>query len=193
MRTKDLTKEAQIQDATASIILQQGATAVSTVKVAKKVGISQSNIYLYFKNKDELLLSVYHRELNRIQKTGSLERISDDQLDLEQRIKIYIRSVFDYAIANPDSLTLIQEIKFLLGQYDHNPFLQTDQSQNAVHTLLQEAIDAKVIKSVPVNIHMSLVFSVIHTHVLNIQRNLYDTRQYPFEQFYKLIWQGMQF
>ncbi|MFQ7236951.1 MAG: TetR/AcrR family transcriptional regulator, partial [Enterococcus hulanensis] len=56
MKKKDNTKITKILDATVQIILHEGAAAVSTVKVAKIVGIAQSNVYLYFKNKNDLLL-----------------------------------------------------------------------------------------------------------------------------------------
>ena len=56
---------------------------------------------------------------------------------------------------------------------------------------MQEAIDAKVIKAVPVNIHMALVFGVLYAHALNVQQGQYSATAYDFETFYQLIWQGM--
>lgn len=58
MKKKDDSKIVKIQEATAQIILTEGIAKVSTVKVAKLVGIAQSNVYLYFKNKNDLLLSL---------------------------------------------------------------------------------------------------------------------------------------
>lgn len=193
MRKRDLTKESRIQDATAAIILKEGAAAVSTVKVAKRVGISQSNVYLYFKNKDDLLLSVYQREQARIQAAGDLNQLTDKTIALPVRLRLYMRGIFDYAVDHPDSLTLIQQIKFLMGQDDGNPLLATVQgTQNIVETLMQEAVDAGVIRNVPINVHMSLVFSMIHTHTLNLKRGLYQPADYSFETFYDLLWSGIK-
>jgi AcrR family transcriptional regulator len=187
MRTKDATKATRILDAAAAIILKQGAAAVSTVKVAKKVGIAQSNVYLYFKNKDALLHAVYQREQARIRESGDLSQLADQQVPVQQRLRLYLQSLYDFALAHPDSLTLIQQVKFLLGHdivFDEAP-------GNVVVALLQEAIDAKVIKAVPVNIHMALVFGVIYAHTLNVQHGSYAATTYDFETFYQLIWQGM--
>lgn len=188
MRKRDESKVSKIQDATAAIILTEGAPAVSTVKVARRVGISQSNVYLYFKNKQELLLSVYQRELAAIRNTGDLKRVSDESVDIQLRLRDYIHAVYTYAMAHPDSLTLIQQIKFLLKQYDANPFMRDDDAGNLVAKLIQEAIAAQVIKPLPVNVHMSLVFSVIHTHTQNIQHGQYAADAYTFEQIYAFIW-----
>lgn len=191
MRTKDETKETRILDATAAIILKTGAAGVSTVKVAKRVGISQSNVYLYFKNKEALLLSVYHRELQRIQATSDLRLVADEHLDIDVRLKAYISAMYHYAMAHPDSLTLIQQIKFLFGQYDHNPFLPEEATQNLITELLTTAQVKGTLKNVPISVIMSLVFSVIHTHSMNVQRQVYPADAYSFEEILAVIWQGI--
>lgn len=60
-----------------SIIIDEGAAAISTTKVAKKVGISQSNIYLYFKDKRALLDGVYLREIGRLEETTGMKQMLD--------------------------------------------------------------------------------------------------------------------
>ncbi|WP_125711069.1 TetR/AcrR family transcriptional regulator [Lacticaseibacillus porcinae] len=191
MRTKDETKATKILDATAAIILKDGAAGVSTVKVAKQVGISQSNVYLYFKNKEALLLSVYHREIKRIQATGDLKRVADESLPIEVRVKAYIRAIYQDAMRHPDGLTLIQQIKFLFGQYDNNPFLNEDNTQNLVTELYHSAQQKGALKNAPISVLMSLVFSVIHTHSLNVQRGVYAADAYSFDDIFAVIWQGI--
>lgn len=192
MRKKDATKEPRILDAAADIILKEGAAAVSTVKVAKKVGISQSNVYLYFKDKNDLLMSVYQRELDRVSEMGDLSRLLDTSIPVAERVQLYLKSLYQYALANPDSLTLIQQIKFLMGQFDSNLFADDPNYQNnIVVKLLQEAIDAGLIRDVPVSLLMSLVFSVMHAHTLNIQGGKYRQEDYQFEAVYGLIWNGI--
>lgn len=192
MRTKDETKEKKIQDATAAIILEEGAAAVSTTKVAKRVGISQSNVYLYFKNKDELLVSVYQREVAKIQAAGDLDQLLAPDVPLTQRLREYVQGVYLFALAHPDSLTLIQQIKWLMGQVDGDPFAIMAQPNNVVRRLMQAAIDAGVIRAVPVNVHMAMVFAVIQTHTQNIKHGRYAADAYPFEALYQLIWAGMK-
>lgn len=189
MKKKDMNKKNKIQDAVAEIILAEGPAAVSTTKVAKKVGIAQSNVYLYFQNKQELIDSLYRREINRIINSADIELLTDQEIDISKRIKIYIQQVFDYSLANPKSLTLIQEVKSLNGQ---GMEIGLGQQENFVKKLLNEAVENSIIKPLPISLHMSLVFSVIHTHTNNVAQGVYPADQYEFADIYQFIWDGMR-
>ncbi|MTV82266.1 TetR/AcrR family transcriptional regulator [Secundilactobacillus folii] len=192
MRKKDESKKIKIESAVADIILEEGADAVSTVKVAKRVGISQSNVYLYFKNRDAMLLSVYSREIEKIKDTGNFNQLNNHDISLTERIRGYIKGVYEFSLAHPQSLSLIQQIKYLLGKADETPFPDTDQpTDSTVTALLTEGVKAGVLKPLPINVHMSLVFSVIHTHTLNINKGRYTENQYSFDDFYAFIWGAM--
>ena len=191
MKKKDMNKQVKIQDAVAAIILAEGPAGVSTTKVAKRVGIAQSNVYLYFKNKQALIDSVYARETTRILSTTDLARLSDPAIDLTARIRLYVQQVYEYSLANPDSLTIMQQIKALNGQNMSISPEEAD-SNNIVVKLLTMAIDAKVIKNLPVSLHMGVVFSTIHTHTTNISKGRYDQNQYTFDDIFAMIWDAMK-
>ncbi len=59
-QAKPDTREA-ILDATEQLILESGYAAVSSRRVAKKVGVTSALIHYYFPTSDELLVAVYRR------------------------------------------------------------------------------------------------------------------------------------
>ncbi|ATU70199.1 TetR/AcrR family transcriptional regulator [Levilactobacillus brevis] len=191
MKKKDMSKQLKIQDAVAEIILTEGAVSVSTTKVARRVGIAQSNVYLYFKDKQALLDSVYERETQKILATTEIASLQDQKIPLEERVRLYIQQVYDFSLANPDSLTLIQQIKFLRGQ---SPDLLPNEltPNNTVSQLLQAAIDEGVLKDLPVSLHMSLVFAIINRHTTNLQLGRYPVDKYSFKEIYQFIWDAMK-
>ncbi|AUI77645.1 TetR/AcrR family transcriptional regulator [Lactiplantibacillus pentosus] len=191
MKKKDMNKQAKIQDAVAAIILAEGPAGVSTTKVAKRVGIAQSNVYLYFKNKQALIDSVYARETTRILSTTDIARLSDATIDLSTRIRLYVQQVYDYSLAHPDSLTIMQQIKALNGQ-PMTMLPGVADPNNIVVKLLTAAVDAQVIKPLPVSLHMGVVFSTIHTHTTNISQGRYSATQYSFDDIFQLIWDAMK-
>ncbi|MCS8603257.1 TetR/AcrR family transcriptional regulator [Lactiplantibacillus pentosus] len=191
MKKKDMNKQAKIQDAVAAIILAEGPAGVSTTKVAKRVGIAQSNVYLYFKNKQALIDSVYARETTRILSTTDIARLSDATIDLSTRIRLYVQQVYDYSLAHPDSLTIMQQIKALNGQ-PMTVLPGVADPNNIVVKLLTAAVDAQVIKPLPVGLHMGVVFSTIHTHTTNISQGRYSATQYSFDDIFQLIWDAMK-
>ena len=186
-----MNKQAKIQDAVAAIILAEGPAGVSTTKVAKRVGIAQSNVYLYFKNKQALIDSVYARETTRILSTTDIARLSDATIDLSTRIRGYVQQVYDYSLAHPDSLTIMQQIKALNGQ-PMTVLPGVADPNNIVVKLLTAAVDAQVIKPLPVSLHMGVVFSTIHTHTTNISQGRYSATQYSFDDIFQLIWDAMK-
>ncbi len=97
MKKKDLTKEKKILDATVQIIIDEGAAAISTTKVAKKVGISQSNIYLYFKDKRALLDGVYLREIGRLEETTGMKQMLDPNEAMIPRVFSYLKALYDFS------------------------------------------------------------------------------------------------
>lgn len=190
MKKKDETKRTKILDTTVNLIIESGAALVSTTKVAKRVGIAQSNIYLYFKDKDDLLNSVYRRELERISTTESFIQLSDNSLELSERLKAYIRSIYDYAMANPNSLVVMAQIKSLV-QPGTNYFADVLQITNPVDQLLTEAMAMKILKPTHVSLHMTTVFSIIQRHSQNILHGVYTEQQVTYEDIFATIWDAI--
>ncbi|RRK10212.1 TetR/AcrR family transcriptional regulator [Lactiplantibacillus garii] len=191
MKKKDMSKQAKIQDAVAAIILKEGPAGVSTTKVARRVGIAQSNVYLYFKNKQALIDSVYQRETQRIINTTALAALADETVALPERIRMYVQQVYDYSLAHPDSLTLLQQIKSLKGQ-GMELTVGADDPNNVVVRLLTAGVTAGVLKPLPVNLFMSLVFAVIHTHTTNVKNGLTSSTAVNFDTLYPLIWDAIR-
>lgn len=190
MKKKDETKTTKILDATVDQIIKSGAATVSTTKVAKRVGIAQSNVYLYFKDKEDLLSSVYRRELERINLTGEIDQLNDEELPLTQRVEIYIHSMYDYAMQNPDSLTIMAQIKSLTDP-GTNYFTDVLKVADPVADLLNAAMDAGVLKPTHVSLHMTTVFSIIQRHSQNIAHGIYTTEQVPYEAILATIWDAI--
>lgn len=59
MQVKDFNKKKKILDSTNSLIINQGMENLSISRVAKQSGISVGTIYIYFKDKDDLIYQTY--------------------------------------------------------------------------------------------------------------------------------------
>jgi AcrR family transcriptional regulator len=59
MRTKDDEKEAALFEATVKLVNEIGFASSSVSKIAKEAGVSPATIYVYYKNKEDLLVSTY--------------------------------------------------------------------------------------------------------------------------------------
>src|SRR4051794_21549456 len=56
MRARDLNKERSIRDKVLQMIVEEGLKGFSMQKLAKAANVSPATIYIYFKNKEDLLM-----------------------------------------------------------------------------------------------------------------------------------------
>jgi|SRR5690625_5156469 len=77
-------KYKQIIDAAVRVIAENGYHASQVAKIAKKAGVADGTIYLYFENKEDILVSVFKEKMgqfiNRIQKETEQQSNASDKL-----------------------------------------------------------------------------------------------------------------
>ena len=81
---KNKPKYKQIIEAAVVVIAENGYHASQVSKIAKKAGVADGTIYLYFKNKDDILVSVFQEKMGqfieKISKRIATENRADDKL-----------------------------------------------------------------------------------------------------------------
>jgi TetR/AcrR family transcriptional regulator, fatty acid metabolism regulator protein len=70
MTMKDRPKYKKIIDAAVDVIAEKGFHQAQVSKIAKKAGVADGTIYLYFKNKEDLLISLFREKMG-----GFIEKI----------------------------------------------------------------------------------------------------------------------
>jgi TetR/AcrR family fatty acid metabolism transcriptional regulator len=78
-------KREKILDAAVAEIARRGYYQTTVAKIARRAGIADGTIYLYFENKDELLLSIFDRAMRRFIDQGRRELPGD--ADAEEKLR----------------------------------------------------------------------------------------------------------
>jgi AcrR family transcriptional regulator len=107
----------EIVEAATAILVEHGYEGVSMRKVAAAVGISSTALYLYFKEKDELLDTVCYRVFSSIAPVLDALLASDGEPIelLRQGLRMYLR----FGIANPDQYRVVFLTKRPHDHWDH--------------------------------------------------------------------------
>ncbi|QBO35355.1 TetR/AcrR family transcriptional regulator [Periweissella cryptocerci] len=113
MKIKDDNKKQLILDTAAGLILAEGLFGLSISKIAKKVNISQSNIYIYFENKNDLLKQVY-----RSRKLRVFSVISNATTNNPDFVANMIRAIYEDGKEHANDYLIIQ-------QFNNSPIMQT--------------------------------------------------------------------
>lgn len=112
MKLKDENKRLKIIEETIKIVSKYGIAGLKMAVVAKKVGISQSNIYVYFKSKKELLISTFFSISLIYQEVLAS---SNNEMPFKLKMKEYFYKTLDSKIKYSKELNFVK--LFVLSPY----------------------------------------------------------------------------
>ena len=86
----------EIFDASVHLFLQQGFNETAMHEIAKAAGMGKSTLYDYFKSKDEILISYFEDEIQKI--TGKAEKIIEQDLSVSEKLKQIMEMHLTYLV-----------------------------------------------------------------------------------------------
>ncbi|MCK1996616.1 TetR family transcriptional regulator [Psychrobacillus psychrodurans] len=108
---KDKPKYKQIIDAAIIVIAENGYHQSQVSKIAKQAGVADGTIYLYFKNKEEILVSVFEEKMEIF--ADNLKEIIQQEISSSEKLYKMIENHFmvlssDHHLATVTQLELRQ-------------------------------------------------------------------------------------
>lgn len=155
MRVKDEVKQEALFRATVKVVNRIGFASSSVSKIAKEAGVSPATIYVYYKNKEDLLITTYLTIKSKL--TEFAFDGVNDALPIRDAFRQMWVNLFRFTVENSDYFQFSE-------QFANSPIHdQVDQSEidrmyRPVGRLIQKGIDQKVIKNIDVDIIGAFVF-----------------------------------
>ena len=155
MRTKDEEKQAALIEATIKTVNEVGFAAASVSKIAKQANVSPATLYVYYQNKEDLLVSTYIE----IKKNVSRAILSD--FDASLPIRDILRNVW---LAMSGHISYNTEQFRFAEQFSNSPYSALVNKEMVekyfapLLEVLQRGIDQKIIKDVEFDILAAFVF-----------------------------------
>ncbi len=157
MRTRDINKEALIREKAIEMIVHQGFDGLSMHKLAKSAGISVATIYIYFKDREDLIQQLYLEETKKMTDATLLNFDPDAHFD--EGLKIQWLNRMRYCLDNPYSMTFMEQVK-------HSPFVDRSVMDrrflDAMSRFVHNAIDRNELIPLPVEIYWSIAFGPLY-------------------------------
>ena len=155
MRVKDELKQDALFKATIKLVNEIGFVASSVSKIAREADVSPATIYVYYKNKEDLLVSTY---IN-IKQTLSDEilRDFDESLPIRDILKNLWFNMFRYISKSPEQFQYSEQFSnspysSLVNKADLDPYFEP------VYRILHRGIEQKIIKDVSRDILATFIF-----------------------------------
>jgi len=155
MRIKDESKKDAIIKAVVELVNRIGFVSASVAKIAKAADVSPATIYIYYKNKEDLLVSTYME----IKEKLSTFMLAD--LDESQPIRDIVRQVWFNSFR---FITQNREYFYFTEQFSYSPYSSLVDKKEAekhfapIFNVLQRGIEQKIIKDVPFEVLTVFMF-----------------------------------
>lgn len=115
LRTKP-DKRSRILQAAVKVFAEKGFYNARVAEIAKRAGVADGTIYLYFKNKHELLILIFEEEMEKF--IAQIQREIDAEADAVSKLRRFVRTHLSFVRKNPKlaqvfQLELRQSNKFI--------------------------------------------------------------------------------
>ncbi|KRL81006.1 TetR/AcrR family transcriptional regulator [Secundilactobacillus paracollinoides] len=146
-----------------TLMIEDGIEGTSTVKVAKQLEMAQSNVYSYYKSREDLLLAVftYHQQLM----VASLMPLLDESAAPIQQFETLFSGLIQFAKVHYDSIRIIMLFRNQPNWRQKLPTINDDAFFIRAFKLLRDYQAAKIVKPVPVDFLVEGAFSIVVNYV----------------------------
>jgi len=143
LKRKDKLKEKAIIENTLNIVSQTGIAGIKMSKLAKRVGISPSTLYVYFETKEDLIVSIGFKILEKISK--SLQAALDEHDNFEQKLRVKWIHMLQFRINNEKEINFMEHW-MQSPFFDKSSFKQKGDKLKPKTNLFQEGRDSGFLK-----------------------------------------------
>lgn len=155
MRIQDENKKEAIFKATVKLVNEIGFVSSSVSKIAKEANVSPATIYIYYKNKEDLLTSTYLQIKRRMGK-AMLKDFNENDPVRDIFYKIWINTS-DFIYKHP-------ELANYAEQFQNSPYYDSVDSKEAESSfepmlkVIKKGIEQKIIKDVSLEIIGAFIY-----------------------------------
>lgn len=155
MRTKDEEKQQALFEATVTTVNEVGFVAASVSKIAKAASVSPATLYIYYDNKEDLLVSTFI-EIKKDFSRAILEDF-DTSLPIRDILHNVWLSISKYIAGHSEHFKFVE-------QFNSSPYHSLVKREMVeryfapIHDVLQRGIDEKIIKDVDFDILAAFMF-----------------------------------
>ncbi len=142
------------------MFVAEGVERVSMRKIAEKIGYSPTTIYLYFKDKNDLLSQICEETFARLaDNIVAIQRLSDNPIE---KLRLGLREYIQFGLKHPEMYTMIFIVP--LPVEAELPFEQSNGSLafGTMRTVVKECLDVNLLKDNDIEVISQTLWAAIH-------------------------------
>ena len=159
MRTRNVDKENLVKQKAIELIVKEGLEGFSMNKLAKACKISVATLYIYYKDRDDLIIKIACEEGKLASDIMTNEFDSD--AGFEEGLRAQWKTRYKYFTDKPLLNSFFEQLQSSTYQYHFTE--ATNDHKDMVSRFVQNAIDRGEIDDLPLEVYWSIAFAPLYT------------------------------
>lgn len=159
MRTRDENKEQAIRQHAIALVVKNGLDCFSVQKLAKAAGVSPATIYIYYKDRDDLLFQICSDVSSRML-ADSLKNFDPD-MHFAEGLKRQWQNRAAFFMNNPLEVQFIEQMRYM-PMYEQVTELLKKNFGRVMGQFMHKAIERKELVPLPFEVYWSVAFAPLY-------------------------------
>lgn len=159
MRTRDANKESIIQEKAIEMIVEQGLDGFSMQKLAKAASVSPATLYIYYKDRDDLITQLATNISNRLMET-SLKGMHP-KMPFAEGLELQWKNRMEFYLKYPRDVDFIEQIRYT-PTYDSVKDTMRKNFGDVLGKFVHNAINRGELQPLPFEVYWSLAFAPLY-------------------------------
>ncbi|MTI89138.1 MAG: TetR/AcrR family transcriptional regulator [Balneolaceae bacterium] len=165
----------QILETSRHFLFEKGHSSLSMRKIANKIGVSATSIYLYFDNKDHLLHTLIEESVEEL--SVAIELAAEEANGPIDRFEAIINGYVDFAFNKPEKYQVIYMVRSeAMARYPKEKFRKARRCYELLVKTIQEGIAKRVIKVEKPMVAAYSIWAQLHGVVSVVLNQRLDSR-----------------
>jgi len=185
MRTRDIDKELLVKEKAMELIVRQGLDGFSMNKLARECDISVATLYIYYQDKDDLIIRIALEEVEKM----SLAVLKDFDPDagFEEGLRQQWKNRSKHMLANPLAAQFLELLKS--SNYHDRIFSGlVTMFKDTMGRFMKNAVKRGEIDDLPLEVYWSVAFAPLY-NLIRFHQEGRSLGGRPFRLNEKILWQ----
>lgn len=185
MRLRDENKEQLVKQKALELLVNQGFEGFSMQKLAKAAKVSPATLYIYYKDKEDLIMSIGKEVGEQFNK--EIFKDFDPTAPFKEGLRIQWRNRANYAINHPLETAFYEQIKSSTFREAIAADL-TAEFKEKMSSYMKNAINNKEVKQLPIEVYWSIAYAPLY-NLLRFNKEGKSMAGFPFSLSEEMLWQ----
>lgn len=160
MRTRDIEKEQLVKQKAIECIVKYGLEGFSMNKLAKACNISVATLYIYYKDRDDLIITIAREEGNKM--ADAMLHNFDPEMHFEEGLRVQWQNRYDYMIENSLIALFFDQLRSSTYQEEFT-CMMFNKFKTSLGKFMQNVVERGEVDEMPFEVYWSVAFSPLYS------------------------------